>query len=125
MRSDPRHGHRWICGANPSAWTVTIVGPEVQFSRVNSPRSFVVPVGGSGPKVSWPMMALAPFTGRPAASTTRPVTVSPFVRTIALSRLADTRRTFFRYPRMLDVHPDVDTGSAAQRRGAIGPGRPS
>ena len=56
------------------------MGRRSQFSSVNSPCSFVVAVGGLVPQVSWPMMALAPFTGRPAASTTRPVTVSPFLR---------------------------------------------
>ena len=41
-------------------------------------------------------MALAPLMGRPAASTTRPVTVSPLVRTMTPSRLRFATTPFLR-----------------------------
>ena len=43
-----RDAHVFDPGARPSASTVMIDGPGSQFSRVNSPRSFVVPRGGPG-----------------------------------------------------------------------------
>ena len=55
--------------------------PRIAVLSVNSPRSSVVPSGAFEPQMSCPRTALAPFTGLPAASTTLPFSVRPFVRT--------------------------------------------
>ena len=90
----------WIgrrSGANPSARTVTTDAPGGQFSTTNSPRPSVIAGSGSPPNMS-PTRTLAPATGLPWPSSTRPLTVKPFLRTVTASRSRDGGPPLWRNP---------------------------
>ena len=79
-----------------------------QVSRVNSPRSFVVALGGPGvPRCSGPKMALAPLTGRPAASHDATRHRQPFLEDRHAVELCRRWAAVPLMMRMLDVRPDL------------------